>query len=180
MAQVEKEIFFAEAEGSHAAAFIDFMNQVAKETDFLVMDETGFQFTTEQMASIFEQSFGSSNQLHLLALYGEEVIGAVTVRASKQYRISHIGNVFIALRKDYWGHGIGRILLEEVIEWAKSYDIIKRLELTVQVRNDRAVALYQKMGFDIEGTQKWGARTDEGEWLDLYYMGKLIDDNEYW
>ncbi|MBF0778486.1 GNAT family N-acetyltransferase [Streptococcus cuniculi] len=176
MAQVEKEIFFEEAEGSHAAAFIKFMNQVAKETDFLVMDETGFQFTAEQLASIFEQSLGSSNQLHLLALCGEEVIGAVTVRASRQYRISHIGNVFIAVRKDYWGHGIGRILLEEVIEWARETGLIKRLELTVQVRNDRAVALYQKLGFAIEGTQTRGARTDEGEWLDLYYMGRLIDD----
>ncbi|MGT2951295.1 GNAT family N-acetyltransferase [Streptococcus cuniculi] len=176
MAQVEKEIFFEEAEGSHAAAFIEFMNQVAKETDFLVMDETGFQFTAEQLASIFEQSLASPSQLHLLALCGDEVVGAVTVRASKQYRISHIGNIFIAVRKDYWGHGIGRILLEEVIEWARETGLMKRLELTVQVRNDRAVALYQKMGFEIEGTQKWGARTDEGEWLDLYYMGRLIDD----
>ncbi|MTB63656.1 GNAT family N-acetyltransferase [Streptococcus sp. zg-86] len=176
MGQIEKEIFFEQADSTHAAAFIDFMNQVAIETDFLVMDETGFQFTPDELAVIFENSLSSPNQLHLLALCGEEVIGAVTVRASKQYRISHIGNVFIALRKDYWGHGIGRILLEEVIEWAKSYGIIKRLELTVQARNERAVALYQKVGFEIEGTQKWGARTDEGEWLDLYYMGKLIDD----
>ncbi|MER0122954.1 N-acetyltransferase family protein [Streptococcus sp. ZJ93] len=172
----KKEIFFEEAEGSHAAAFIDFMNQVAKETDFLVMDETGFQFTPDELAVIFEKSLGSLNQLHLLALCGAEVIGAVTVRASNQYRISHIGNVFIAVRKDYWGHGIGRILVEEVVEWARTYEIIKRLELTVQVRNERAVALYQALGFEIEGTQKKGARTDEGEWLDLYYMGKLIDD----
>ncbi|MDQ8835132.1 GNAT family N-acetyltransferase, partial [Streptococcus ruminantium] len=35
---------------------------------------------------------------------------------------------------------------------------------------------YQKLGFVIEGTQVRGARTDEGEWLDLYYMGKLIGD----
>lgn len=176
MAQVKQEIFFEEADESHVVAFIDFMNQVAKETDFLVMDETGFQFTAEQLAAIFRQSLESPSQLHLLALCGDEVVGAVTVRASRQYRISHIGNVFIAIRKDYWGYGIGRILLEEVMEWARSYDVIKRLELTVQVRNVRAVSLYQKMGFEIEGTQKRGARTDEGEWLDLYYMGKLIDD----
>lgn len=176
MVEMKKEIFFEEAERRHAEAFIAFMNQVAGETDFLVMDETGFQLTSDELAPIFENSLGSPNQLHLLAFCGDEVIGAITVRASSQHRISHIGNVFIAVRKDYWGHGIGRILLEEVVEWAKSYGIIKRLELTVQVRNNRAVSLYQKMGFEIEGTQKWGARTDEGEWLDLYYMGKLIDD----
>ncbi|WP_161944288.1 GNAT family N-acetyltransferase, partial [Streptococcus suis] len=46
----------------------------------------------------------------------------------------------------------------------------------VQVRNQAAVHLYQKLGFNIEGTQIRGARTDKGEWLDLYYMGKLIGE----
>lgn len=56
-------------------------------------------------------------------------------------------------------------------------DVLKRLELTVQVRNQaKKVRLYQKLGFNIEGTQIRGARTDEGEWLDLYYMGKLIGE----
>ncbi len=40
----EKEVYFSEAEPADAAAFIDFMNQVARETDYLVMDETGFRF----------------------------------------------------------------------------------------------------------------------------------------
>ncbi|MGT2800761.1 GNAT family N-acetyltransferase [Streptococcus marmotae] len=176
MVQIEKEIFFEQATSAHATAFIDFMNQVAIETDFLVMDETGFQFTSEELAFVFDNSVDSPNYLHLLAICEGDIVGAVTVRASSQYRISHIGNVFIAVRKEYWGHGIGRVLLEEVVEWARVYGVIKRLELTVQVRNERAVALYQALGFDIEGTQKWGARTDEGEWLDLYYMGKLIND----
>ena len=39
----------------------------------------------------------------------------------------------------------------------------------------RAVHLYQKFGFDIEGTKKRGARTKNGEFLDVYLMAKLID-----
>ncbi|VTT12723.1 histone acetyltransferase HPA2-like acetyltransferase [Streptococcus suis] len=62
------------------------------------------------------------------------------------------------------------------MHWAEEMDVLKRLELTVQVRNQAAVHLYQKLGFNIEGTQIGGARTDEGEWLDLYYMGKLIGE----
>ena len=52
---------------------------------------------------------------------------------------------------------------------------IRRLELTVQARNKRAVHLYQKFGFGIEGTKKRGARTKNGEFLDVYLMAKLID-----
>lgn len=172
----EKDVYFSEAEPADAVAFIDFMNQVASETDYLVMDESGFRFSPEEMERIFEAGIENPGELCLLAKVGSEVIGAISVKSSKQFRISHIGNIFIAIKKDYWGHGLGTILLDEVIEWAQEIDLLKRLELTVQVRNQAAVHLYQKMGFMIEGTQVRGARTDEGEWLDLYYMGRLIGE----
>ena len=53
--------------------------------------------------------------------------------------------------------------------------MIRRLELTVQARNERAVHLYQAFGFEIDGVQKRGAYLTEGEFLDVYLMGKLID-----
>ncbi|ABP90825.1 TPA: N-acetyltransferase family protein [Streptococcus suis] len=172
----EKEVYFSEAEPADAAAFIDFMNQVARETDYLVMDETGFRFSVDEIETIFDAGIENPRELCLLAKVGSEVVGAISVKSSKQFRISHIGNIFIAVKKAYWGHGIGTILLEEVLHWAEEMDVLKRLELTVQVRNQAAVHLYQKLGFNIEGTQIGGARTDEGEWLDLYYMGKLIGE----
>ncbi|HEL2401112.1 TPA: GNAT family N-acetyltransferase [Streptococcus suis] len=172
----EKDVYFSEAEPADAVAFIDFMNQVARESDYLVMDESGFRFSPEEMERIFKAGIENPGELCLLAKVGSEVIGAISVKSSKQFRISHIGNIFIAIKKDYWGHGLGTILLDEVIEWAQEMDLLKRLELTVQVRNQAAVHLYQKMGFVIEGTQVRGARTDEGEWLDLYYMGRLIGE----
>ncbi|HFU4202741.1 TPA: N-acetyltransferase family protein [Streptococcus suis] len=171
-----KEIVFEEAEPSDAPAFIDFMNQVSKETDYLVMDETGFRFSQEQMETIFEAGLENPRELCLLAKVGSEVIGVISVKSSRQFRISHIGNIFIAIRKDYWGYGIGSILLDEMLTWVQEMDLLKRLELTVQTRNKVAIHLYQKFGFGIEGTQKRGARTDEGEWLDLYYMGRLIEE----
>lgn len=171
----ETEICFSEAIPADAPAFIDFMSQVAMETDYLVMDETGFHFSQEQMETIFEAGLENPRELCLLAKNGSEVIGAISVKSSRQFRINHIGDIFIAVKKAYWGHGIGSILLDEVISWAEEMELLKRLELTVQIRNQAAVHLYQKFGFEIEGTQQRGARTDEGEWLDLYYMGKLID-----
>ncbi len=45
----------------------------------------------------------------------------------------------------------------------------------VQVRNERAVHLYRKMGFQIEAVMPRGARTDLGEFLDVYKMSYLIE-----
>ena len=87
-------------------------------------------------------------------------------------------NIFIAVKKENWGYGIGTILLEEVLHWVREIGLLSRLELTVQVQQSRVPLQYIfiKLGFQIEGTQYRGARTDQGEWLDLYYMGMLIGD----
>jgi RimJ/RimL family protein N-acetyltransferase len=39
--------------------------------------------------------------------------------------------------------------------------------------NARGIALYKKMGFEIEGTARHQLNVD-GEYVDLYYMYKLL------
>ncbi|WP_394404629.1 GNAT family N-acetyltransferase [Streptococcus sp. 20-1249] len=171
----EQEVVFEEASPSDAQVFIDFMRQVADETDYLDMSGAEFDLSLEAIKKIFAANLESVDQFCLLAKIGSEIIGLVNVKTAQPYRVSHIGNVFIAVKKAYWGQGIGRILLKEVINWAEFYQVLGRLELTVQLRNERAVKLYQSLGFEIEGLQKRGARTDQGDWLDLYYMGRMVD-----
>ncbi len=40
--------------------------------------------------------------------------------------------------------------------------VLRKLVLNVQVRNERAVHLYKKLGFEIEGCQARGACSAEG------------------
>jgi len=54
------------------------------------------------------------------------------------------GRVFIVVKKAFWNQGLGRILLEEAVDWAENGSSLRRLELTVQVRNERAVHLYKE------------------------------------
>lgn len=65
-------------------------------------------------------------------------------------------------------------MLEEGLEWAENYSqTIRRLQLSVQKRNGAAVHLYSSLGFSLEGMQERGACVD-GEFVDVYLMGKLI------
>lgn len=95
-----KEIEFCEADPSDAQAFIHFMQQVASETDFLVMDETGFAYHQEQMKTIFAAGIENPREIHLLAKLENEVIGAITVKSSKQFRISILEISLLQLRKN--------------------------------------------------------------------------------
>ena len=105
----------------------------------------------------------------------EELAGVINITADQRPRVRHIGDIFLGIKKAYWGNGLGSILMEEAIEWAQSSESIRRLQLTVQKRNLAAVHLYKKMGFIIEGLQERGACIEGGEFLDVYQMGRLID-----
>lgn len=102
--------------------------------------------------------------------------GVINITADQRPRVRHIGDVFLGIKKAYWGNGLGSILMEEAIEWAKTSASIRRLQLTVQKRNLAAVHLYKKVGFIVEGLQERGACIEGGEFLDVYLMGRLIDE----
>lgn len=51
---------------------------------------------------------------------------------------------------------------------------IKRIEAQVVCKNERALKLYQKCGFSIEGVRK-SSFYDGSEYLDEYFISKLIE-----
>ncbi|MFX3703662.1 hypothetical protein ACJBQX_10235, partial [Streptococcus suis] len=70
--------------------------QVARETDYLVLDETGFRVSVEELETIFEAGIENPRELCLLAQVGSEVVGAISVKSSKQFRSSPSGKSFLA------------------------------------------------------------------------------------
>lgn len=171
----EYDLSIREAEVSDAAALVDFLNLVGAESDYMTLDEAGILMTPEQMAGFIQQLAASDNQLYLLALLDDQIAGLVSITADYHERVRHIGQLFTVVKKAFWNQGLGRILLEEAVNWAQECSSLRRLELSVQVRNERAVHLYQSLGFAIEGLQQRGAYLKEGKFLDVYLMGKLID-----
>ncbi|WP_373756513.1 GNAT family N-acetyltransferase [Streptococcus ferus] len=173
--KIEQEVFFQEARSEDAEGFIALLHRGAEDSDFLILDQDYFAGQEAALGQVFDNSFQTSDSFYLLAKIGQKPIGALTIKADGHPRMNHIGDLFMLVAKDYWNQGIGQILLEEGIRWAEETASIRRLELTVQKRNSPAVHLYEKFGFEIEGTKQRGAKTKDGEFLDVYLMGKLID-----
>ena len=172
---MEYELLIREAEVEDAAALVSFLNRVSVETDFTSLDGDGILLTSEEMAIFLNKQASWDNQITLLAFLNDKIAGIVNITADQRKRVRHIGDLFIVIGKKYWNNGLGSFLLEEVVEWAQASGILRRLQLTVQTRNQAAVHLYQKHGFVIEGRQERGAYIEEGDFIDVYLMGKLID-----
>ena len=163
-------------EAADASALLALLDQVAQETEFVALDRLGMTLTPELLGHQLTAIAESPNNLLLVAETSTgELIGTASVTADSDPRTAHIGDVGIAILKEYWGFGIGSLLLDEVLYWAETSGLIRRLELTVQVHNQRAVHLYQRFGFHTEATLSRGARGDDGTFLDVYLMSCLID-----
>ncbi|MCM1306285.1 MAG: ribosomal protein S18-alanine N-acetyltransferase [Bacteroides sp.] len=59
----------------------------------------------------------------------------------------------IAVRSDMRGQGLGRLLMQNLLELAKR-EGVKRITLEVKDTNERAVNLYKSLGFTVEGVRK--------------------------
>ncbi|KAF5382486.1 hypothetical protein D9615_002997 [Tricholomella constricta] len=83
----------------------------------------------------------------------------------------------IALSHDHWHKGYGWEVGNFMVDYAFRHLASHRVSLTVVDGNDRAIALYKKIGFVEEGRSRklvWVA----GGWRDLIHMGILDDEWE--
>jgi cyclohexyl-isocyanide hydratase len=63
-------------------------------------------------------------------------------------KLRHKGLLFrMYIAKEYRGKGVGRQLIEALLERVKSLASLEQINLTVVTNNDRAKALYEKFGF---------------------------------
>lgn len=163
-----------EAEPSDAAMLIAYMKVVSAESDFLTFGAGDFTISIEEEEKILSEYKKTSNQIFMLAELDGKVVGALTVSSSSRNRLQHVGNIGVSVVENHWGKGVGSILIKLIIGWAREGGIIRKLELNVLVENKNAVSLYEKYGFEIEGTIRRDMLVD-GVFHDAFKMGMLID-----
>ena len=62
------------------------------------------------------------------------------------------------MHDDFQGRGVGKALMQALLDLADSWTPYTRLELTVYADNARAIALYKQFGFDEEGVLQGATR----------------------
>ena len=104
---------------------------------------------------------------------GKEVVaGLAGLHVSANHRLRHSGSVGIMIHKDYQGNGIGKALMSSLLDVADNWLMLIRVELTVFADNERAIALYKKLGFVEEGLKKKAAIRN-GQYEDEYLMARI-------
>jgi putative acetyltransferase len=108
----------------------------------------------------------------LVACVGNDVVGQLTLSVYMNPRTRHSGHFGIAVRDDWQGRGVGAALMEACLDLADNWLNLSRLDLRVYVDNAPAIALYEKFGFEKEGTHRRFAYRG-GAYVDAYVMARL-------
>jgi ribosomal protein S18 acetylase RimI-like enzyme len=119
--------------------------------------------TAALIAKISEKQEG-----FFVALDGETVVGHIDWQRETGIGYGHNATFGMGLLAAYRGQGIGKQLLQMIIDDSTNKGIT-RLQLSVYADNSNAIALYQKMGFIEEGNKR-NYRYLDGQFTDVIYM----------
>jgi len=104
----------------------------------------------------------------------ERIISAASLEFDDSVHGKHKTVFGITVHDDYQNHGLGTIVTRHMIEVARRMGL-KKLYLRVQTDNERAIHVYEKCGFHIEGKlemEYWNFIS--GEYGDDYQMAIFL------
>lgn len=122
---------------------------------------------------IYEDSIAEKT-IFLVAEVEGEIVGFTRCEGNKLSRFRHKAEFGICISKDYWGYGIGKVLLENILMWADTAGL-KKISLTVVQTNTKAIQLYKSFGFVEEGLLVKDRLHKDGNYYNTVIMGKLFD-----
>lgn len=159
------------AEPSDAKQFVSLMKQV-EQSNFMLFEPGERKTTVDQQRKRIESMTGEETSTILVAEDNGSLVGYLFAIGGNPTRAKHEVYLVVGIAESSRGQGVGTKLFTKLEEWAKEQNI-HRLELTVMVHNKAGIALYEKMGFEIEGTKRHSLFID-GKYIDEYYMSKLL------
>ena len=161
-----------EANIEDAENVIEYIKVVSDETDFLISDSSERNFTVKKEKEFLQNIQNSILEKMFLCEIENKIVGICSIEGVNKIRIKHRVDLAITVLKNYWGNKIGEKLMDYAIEYCKS-NSIKKIELTVRIDNERALKLYKKFGFEIEGEIKKFIYFG-GNYYNCYFMGLLL------
>ncbi len=164
----------------------DFLVRQAKDEDWLgayeilqspqVVYFTGHATppSKEDTRKRWETRLAEPNVHTLVAETTGQIVGYVRMGQGRG-KGSHVGTISTILVHPNWQYrGIGTRLAEEMLNLAYDSLGLKRLRITVHADNQAAIHIYEKLGFEIEGTERQATYKD-GKYVDILVMGRVRD-----
>jgi len=113
------------------------------------------------------------NSTMLVARVDGEVAGLLGFAGGESAEDAHAGTFGVSVGAGHRGRGVGSALIRELADWAPAHGI-RRIQAWTWANNPGALALYERLGFEREGTCK-AAIWSDGELIDAIVVARVLD-----
>lgn len=152
----------------HIEGFREAVGVVARERKYISMFDA---FPMESSRAFVRDNIKNRYPQFVVVSDGR-VVGWCDVTPKMRDMHRHCGTLGLGLLPEFRGQGIGRKLMQTTIDAAFAFGL-KRIELHVFASNENAIALYKKLGFELEGTHKNACNPGDGTYIDLCSMALM-------
>ena len=168
------DIELRNAEVQDAESLIEYLKVTNTESPYLICEPEEITLSLEQEKEIIIRKQESERELLLLAFENGRHIGNVSLMSvGSSVRYKHRCSVAIALYKEYCSRGIGRFMLEAILDVAEKTGYTQA-ELEVVTENTGAVRLYESLGFVKYRQLPNSMRYKDGRTVDSFMMVKEL------
>lgn len=152
----------------HAAGFHACLDAVAREKRYLAQTQA---LPLSRIEGFVRDSV-ANDAVQFVALEGSTVLGWADIFPAWAEAVKHCGSLGIGVLATHRGQGIGERLLQACLAKALAKGIT-RVELEARADNQRAIALYERVGFKHEALKRQAMRFD-GLYYDAVQMSLLL------
>ena len=156
---------------SDAATLLALRTAIFQETEYMLWESGEFRDTVDEERQRIARLNGKPNSLCLVATKEVQLIGFLNAMGGQVNRLKHSTTLALGVLSAHWGKGVATAMLNEALSWSRRTGIT-RVELTVHTTNHRAISLYERAGFQIEGTRRCSLLVS-GRYVDEYLMSVI-------
>jgi RimJ/RimL family protein N-acetyltransferase len=169
-----QEFVIRTAQPDDAETLLAYIRPVAEETEFFVIEPDEFPSTVEEEQAWIHDHLDSPSKIILLAESSKTIIGSVTFEAGNFRRISHRGNLGLAVVEAWRRRGVGTALLRALLKWAESNPALEKVCLDVFAINEPAIRIYRQFGFIEEGRRLKDIKRGLDDYVDTVTMYRFV------
>ncbi|WMJ89873.1 GNAT family N-acetyltransferase [Anaerocolumna sp. MB42-C2] len=156
-----------------AEAIIEYLNIIGGESDNLLFGKGEFNLSVKQEQSFISGINNSANSIMLLGKVNGEIVSVSSLSGYSKARIAHRGEIAISVKKSFWGQGFGTAMMKELIKFGKETAKLEVIQLEVKSDNEKAIHLYENLGFVKIGTYKKFFKINN-KYYDAYLMNLYL------
>lgn len=169
-----ESIIVRSARREDAPYLVEIMGSAAKEGGYTVAEYDELDLTVEKQEEEIRRYTEDSGNIYLAAEADGLVVGLCECENGSRRRTAHTATFSIFILKEWRNKGVGRALLQRLIEWAAAHPVIEKLTLAVYSTNERAFELYKECGFKIEGRYLRDMKMADGTYVDSILMYEFV------